>query len=185
MTVAIAGCGAANPNSVGSDDTGANSAGPGTSSPSEASPGTADPDDATTTATKTPPSAPTCDSVLTDAEYASIASDGFTLQNLSPLGDVMQSMVEAGGLGCFWARGEGDVGIWYAEVALTPLEWETQREELLGSGYTDIDDPFPGVVQGPTDNDNEYIPAITYRNGTMHFASYSELLGSVVALQQP
>ena len=183
LTVAIAGCAAANPNSVGSDDTGANSAGPNTTSPSGASPGTADPGAATTTATETPPSAPTCDSVLTEAEYASIASDGFTLQNLSPLGDVMQSMVEAGGLGCFWARGEGDVRIWYAELAQTPAEWEARRGELLAAGYTDIGEPFAGIVQGPTDNDADYIPAVTYRDGTLYFASYSGLLGSVLTLQ--
>jgi hypothetical protein len=126
----------------------------------------------------------TCLTVLTDAEYASFEEDGLALTpDIFVLDDTMQSLIDAGGLPCYWTRSGGDVRVWYAQADRTVDEWEAQKQGLLNEGWTTLDGPVEGTVQAPTDNDDDYIPAMAYRDGTAYYVSYADLLGSVKALQ--
>lgn len=122
--------------------------------------------------------------MLTDVEYASLEEDGLTLNpEVFALDDTMQSLIDDGGLACYWTRTGGDVRVWFAQAARTGEEWEAQKEGLIGDGWTATGDPVAGTIQAPTDNDDDYIPAMTFRDGTVYYASYSGFLASVRALQ--
>jgi hypothetical protein len=139
---------------------------------------------ATAAPTPTPSSAQsvTCETALTDAEYDDLETDGFTLNpDVFVLDEVMRSVMDDG-FGCFWNRGGGDVRVWYAQAGQDADDWAEQEEALLDEGWTRIDDPLDGVLQAPTDNDNDYFPALIHRDGTTYYASYSDFLGSVRAL---
>ena len=134
----------------------------------------------TVSATPTPSVA--CETALTDAGYLALEDDGLTLNpDVFALDDVMRSVMEEG-FGCFWNRSGGDVRVWYAQTEQTAEDWAVQEENLIDEGWTRIDDPLEGVLQGPTDNDNDYIPAMIHRDGTTYYASYADFLGSVTAL---
>ena len=126
----------------------------------------------------------TCLTVLTDAEYASFEESGLALTpEIFVLDDTMQSLIDAGGLPCYWTRSGGDVRVWYAQAARTSDEWDAQKQGLIGEGWTALDGAVEGTIQAPTDSDDDYIPAMTYRDGTAYYVSYADLLGSVRALQ--
>jgi hypothetical protein len=156
-----------------------------TTVPSTPAPGSASPTSASSepSAEDAAPTA-TCDTVLTDAEYADLAADGLTLNpDIFVLDATMQSLIDAGGLACYWTRTGGDVRVWFAQAALGPTEWDDQKQALIGEGWTETDTPVAGVIQAPTDNDDDYIPVMTYRDGAAYYASYADFLGSVQALQ--
>jgi hypothetical protein len=137
---------------------------------------------ATPTPSATPAPTVTCETALTDSEYADLEEDGFTLNpDVFVLDDVMRSVM-ADGFGCFWNRGGGDVRVWYAQSEQTADDWAAQEQDLIDQGWTRTDDPFEGVLQAPTDTGNDYIPALIHQDGTTYYASYSEYLGSVKAL---
>lgn len=138
----------------------------------------------TPTPSATPAASATCDTVLTDAEYASLATDGLALAaDTSALGSAMQAMIDDGGLPCVWAKPEGDVRVWFAQVALDAPGWETKHAELIAAGYTEGDAPFAGTLTAPQNYDPNYHPALYHRDGVLYFASYANFLGSVLALQ--
>lgn len=140
-----------------------------------------------TTAAPTPTATPsaTCETVLTDEEYASLAEDGLVLNpDIFVLDDTMQSIIDAGGLGCYWTRSGGDIRVWYAQGAKTSAEWDTQKQSLIGAGWTEIDTSVAGALQAPDVNDPDYLPVVTYRDGIVYYASVANLLPSVKALQE-
>lgn len=140
---------------------------------------------ATPSATSEPVSDATCETVLTDEEYSSLAEDGLVLDpDIFVLDDTMQSIIDAGGLGCYWARSGGDIRVWYAQGATTSAEWDAQQQSLISAGWTEIDTPVADTLQAPDVNDPDYLPVVTYRDGVIYYASYVELLPSVKALQE-
>ncbi|KQM13525.1 hypothetical protein ASF83_17465 [Plantibacter sp. Leaf171] len=140
---------------------------------------------ATPSATSEPMSDATCETVLTDEEYASLAEDGLVLDpDIFVLDDTMQSIIDAGGLGCYWARSGGDIRVWYAQGAKTSAEWDTQKQSLIGAGWTETDASVAGALQAPDVNDPDYLPVVTYRDGVVYYASVANLLPSVKALQE-
>jgi hypothetical protein len=139
----------------------------------------------TPSATSEPVSDASCETVLTDEEYASLAEDGLVLNpDIFVLDDTMQSIIDAGGLGCYWTRSGGDIRVWYAQGATTSAKWDTQKQSLIGAGWTEIDTPVAGTLRAPDVNDPDYLPVVTYRDGVIYYASYVELLPSVKALQE-
>ncbi|MBD8467998.1 hypothetical protein IFU30_17165 [Plantibacter sp. CFBP 8798] len=140
---------------------------------------------ATPSATSEPMSDATCETVLTEEEYASLAEDGLVLNpDIFVLDDTMQSIIDAGGLGCYWTRSGGDIRVWYAQGATTSAEWDAQQQSLISAGWTEIDTPVADTLQAPDVNDPDYLPVVTYRDGVIYYASYVELLPSVKALQE-
>jgi hypothetical protein len=130
-----------------------------------------------------PTSAATCQTVFTAEEYSSLEADGFSLNpDIFVLDDEMQSVMDDG-FGCYWTRGGGDVRVWFAQGVQTSKEWDVTKQQLLGSGWTEVSDPVDGSIQASTHPDNNEIPAMTHRAGVTYYASYSGLLGSVDALQ--
>ncbi|TFD41978.1 hypothetical protein E3T33_13095 [Cryobacterium sp. TMT1-2-1] len=147
-------------------------------------PATSIPPATPTSSPATPAASATCDTVLADAEYASLATDGMDLAaDTSALGSAMQAMIDAGGLACVWEKSEGDVRVWFAQVDLDAPGWDAKRAELLAAGYTEGDAPFTGTLTAPKDYDPNYTPALYHRDGVLYFVSYPEFLGSVLALQ--
>lgn len=139
----------------------------------------------TPSATSEPVSDATCETVLTDEEYASLAEDGLVLNpDIFVLDDTMQSIIDAGGLGCYWARSGGDIRVWYAQGSTTSAEWDTQKQSLIGAGRTETDASVAGTLQAPDVNDPDYLPVVTYRDGIVYYASVANLLPSVKALQE-
>jgi hypothetical protein len=140
---------------------------------------------ATPSATSEPISDASCETVLTDEEYASLAEDGLVLNpEIYVLDDTMQSIIDAGGLGCYWARSGGDIRVWYAQGAKTSAEWDTQKQSLIDAGWTETDASVAGALQAPDVNDPDYLPVVTYRDGVVYYASVANLLPSVKALQE-
>ena len=150
---------------------------------------TAPSDTATPDAAPEEPAAPpevtaTCDAVLTDTEYASLEAGGLSLTEPFMLDSTFESMIAEGGLGCMWGPPEGDVRVWFAQLNIDAAGWDAKLADLTAAGYTETGDPLPGTIQAPTDNDNDYIPAIFYKDGVMYYASFAPILGSVLALQE-
>jgi hypothetical protein len=140
---------------------------------------------ATPSATSEPMSDASCETVLTDEEYASLAEDGLVLDpDIFVLDDTMQSIIDAGGLGCYWTRSGGDIRVWYAQGAKTSAEWDTQKQSLISAGWTETDASVAGALQAPDVNDPDYLPVVTYRDGVVYYASVANLLPSVKALQE-
>lgn len=96
----------------------------------------------------------------------------------------MQSIIDAGGLGCYWTRSGGDIRVWYAQGATTSAEWDTQKQTLISAGWTETDASAAGTLQAPDVNDPDYLPVVTYRDGIVYDASVANLLPSVKALQE-
>ncbi|MCU1446277.1 hypothetical protein [Cryobacterium sp.] len=151
-----------------------------TATAAPASTATASPTPSATTS-ETPVTAPGCDTVLTDDEYASLAADGLVLApDVRVLDDVMQTLMDEG-FGCQWAGG-GDVSVWYAQADHDEATWAARRQELLDAGWTETDTPTEGVLAAPADHDPNYVPVVVHRNGVTYYASYDRFLGSVTAL---
>jgi hypothetical protein len=126
----------------------------------------------------------TCENVLTEAEYASLVDDGLELRgDTSYLGPVMSELASAGALTCHWVRPSSDVQAWYAELPVDEAAWADRRAALEASGWAQSDDPLPGTMLAPADYDSDFHPSILWTDGTLRFASYARLLGSVAALQ--
>lgn len=160
FTIALAGC------STAPSDTTA------TATPSaSATPETPRPTPSDTTA---PVSAETCDTAMTDEGRATLTTDPLELREFQPLDDVMQSIVDDGGLGCYWVRPGSDIQIWFARVDRTPDQWEALRAELLAAGYTQTDDPFPGTIRA-ADINGDYTPSLYYSDGVLYYVSFEDL----------
>jgi hypothetical protein len=154
---------------------------PSTSTPS-ASPVTETPSTEPGPTVEPAPSA-TCDTVLTPGEYAALAEDSLVLRaETHAFDDVMGRMLTEGALGCQWA-GQGDVMVWFAQQEMDDTAWQTRRAELLAGGYTESNDPFPGVLLAPAESGESYVPSVHYADGLLYFVSYSRFLNSVLALQ--
>ncbi|PXA68626.1 hypothetical protein CTB96_18765 [Cryobacterium arcticum] len=123
-----------------------------------------------------------CDTILTDDEYAALESEGLTLNpDIYVLDDTMQSLMDEG-FGCYWTRGGGDVRVWYAQAEQSDDAWAAQRQQLIDDGWTQTDAPREGVLQAPADHDPNYLPAVVHLGGTTYYASYSDYFSSVKAL---
>ena len=153
-------------------------AGPPTSSPTPTPTAVATPS-ATPSATPAPAAA-TCETVFTDAEYASL--DGFEFTEDAYLDAALQSLVDAGGIGCKWVAPRSDVMAMYAHWRSDQAAWDSLRAERVAAGYTEIVDPFPGIIQEPF-YDGVIQPSLTYRDGVVYWVSYPGLFSSVLALQ--
>lgn len=128
--------------------------------------------------------APTCETVFTAEENASLEADGLTpAEEVHPLGATMQAMIDAGALACLWTKPQGDVAVWYAALPVDAAAQAQWSADLAATGYTQTDDPIAGTLLAPVDYDANYQPVVVFHDGTMHFASYPMILGSVVALQ--
>lgn len=141
---------------------------------------------ATPTATPTPTPTPTpepaaaCETVFTDAEYASL--EGYIFTEDAYLDATLQSLVDAGGIGCKWVAPGSDIMAMYAQWPSDQAAWDALRAERVTDGYTEIVDPFPGIIQEPF-YDGVIQPALTYRDGVVYWVSYPRLFSSVLALQ--
>lgn len=179
----LSGCAAgAQPGATGAAPTPATSATPAT--PASSTP-TAQP---TVTPTVEPPTVDsavdqTCETMLTESALADIAAAGWTLSTELPSGHsgLMASMVDRGGLSCYWATVGGDVPLWYGQVAMDESTWSVQRAELAAAGYTESDDPISGALLGERWGDA--YPALVNREGVTVYVSQPNDFASVAALQ--
>lgn len=161
--------------------------------PSPTSVSTADTRPTPTATTPTPepvvetPAEPaaTCDTVLTEAEYASLADDELVLDQDEPwvLGPAMEDLAADGALTCVWHRSGGDISVWYAQLGEDEPAWENRRAGLEASGWIVSDDPFAGTLLAPADYDSNYQPSMLNSDGVTYFVSYARFLPSVAALQ--
>lgn len=159
-----------------------------TSVPSPSPEATAEPTPATIpTPTPAPDAAPgaTCDTVLTEAEYASLAADGLSLEHANgwQLGPAMEALAADGALTCEWHRTGGDVSVWFAQLPEDEAAWASRRAGLDASGWTLSDDPLPGTLLASADYDANYQPSMLHSEGVTYFVSYGRFLSSVAALQ--
>jgi hypothetical protein len=133
-----------------------------------------------------PDPAATCDTVLTEAEYAKLAADGLVLNegDIWILGPAMEDLAADGALTCEWhGGGGGDISVWYAQLAEDDAAWESRRAGLEASGWTVSDDPVAETLLAPPDYDANYQPSMLHAEGVTHFTSYAAFLQSVAALQ--
>ncbi len=133
----------------------------------------------------TPSAAPqptaTCETVLTDAQYAKLESESLAFSGeATGVSADLQPLVDTG-ISCQWAIPSTDIMVWYAQWPSTDEGWESLQAELLEDGYIEIEDPFTGILEAPPDP--EYKPALAYRDGMIHYASGAWLFASVLALQ--
>ena len=133
--------------------------------------------------TASPAIDPTCETVLTEPAYADLAGYAYTLRTELPSGPdpIMASLLDQGGLSCYWVSPGGDVVAWFGQAATDPGEWSELRLGLLAEGYTESDDPVPGTLQGPRSGDD--YPTVVNAAGVTYYVSESSFLASVAALQ--
>ena len=124
-----------------------------------------------------------CESVFTEEENASLAADGLTLDDTSALGQTMADMLEAGAAGCRWTKPSSDIAVWYARLPVDAAAQAAWESELTTAGFTVSDDPLDGAMLAPADYDGNYRPTVVIHDGVLHFASYADILASVVELQ--
>ncbi|MRG59092.1 hypothetical protein GE115_04300 [Agromyces sp. CFH 90414] len=172
VLVALAAC-------TASPGTSSSSASPKPSSATEASASqspTADP-----SATPAPVAEPTCDTVLTEAEYADLAAEGLTYrpEPTFALGPVMEELVAVGALSCHWAKPNSDIGFWVVRLPEADSDWESRKQTLLVAGWTETDDPVPGTIVAPADYDANYIPAMIHANEATIFVSGAQFVTSL------
>ncbi len=128
-----------------------------------------------------PEPAATCETVLIDEEYAKLETDGLTFRGPARgVNPDLQPLVDTG-ISCHWVKPSTDILAWYTHWPSDEEQWESLRAELLGEGYIEIADPFPGILQAPPDP--EYKPALTFRDGVIYYVSAARLLGSAHGLQ--
>ena len=153
-------------------------------SPSEAAPSSSAEPTPEPVVEPSPEPTSTCDTVLTEAEYASLDEDGLKLdQDPWMLGPAMEELATDGALTCEWHRSGGDISAWYAQLAEDDVAWAGRRARLEATGWTVSDDPFAGTMLAPADYDANYQPSMLNADGVTYFASYARFLGSVAALQ--
>ena len=176
LAVGVSGC-AGSPPGAGSASTA------GTATATAAAP-TARPV-ATATPTAAAPATPTaipvaagatCDTALTTAEYDKLAADGLTFRDDTANGN-LDAVAEDGGIRCLWRVPSSDIEAWYAQWPSDQATWDALRAELVSGGATESAGAYPGVEQ------YEYNSALTYRDGTVYYASPARLFDSVLALQ--
>lgn len=159
-------------------------AGPATSSPAATHVPTPSPSSEPTLTPSAPPSAEpaaTCETVFTEVEYADLEADGLTLRGNALEASADSDLSEGkGGISCMWMKPQSDVMAWYAQWPSDEQSWNSLKADLLGKGYTEISDPFAGIIQSPPDPN--YTPALTYRDGVVYHVSAPQLFRSVLAL---
>jgi hypothetical protein len=138
---------------------------------------------ATDTPTDAPAAAASCDTVLTEAEYARIGDEGHELEG-EPflLGPVMERMADEGALVCVWTKPNSDVAVWYARLDVGD-EGEAWLAELQADGWLEDTERGDGTYLAPADYDSNYQPSVQLESGVLHFGSYNLILQSVVELQ--
>ncbi|KQO95831.1 hypothetical protein [Leifsonia sp. Leaf264] len=124
-----------------------------------------------------------CESVFTEEENASLAADGLTLDDTSALGQTMADMLEAGAAGCRWTKPSSDIAVWYARLPVDAAAQAAWESKLTAAGFTVSNDPVDGAMLAPADYDGNYRPTVVIHDGVLHFASYADILASVVELQ--
>lgn len=121
--------------------------------------------------------------MLTESALADLKAAGWTLSTevLGGHSGLMASMVDQGGLSCYWATVGGDVPLWYGQVAMDESTWSAQRAELTAAGYTESDDPISGALLGERWGDA--YPALVNSEGVTFYVSQPSDFASVAALQ--
>lgn len=121
--------------------------------------------------------------MLTEPALADIVAAGWTLRTELPGGHsgLMASMVDQGGLSCYWTSAGGDVPLWYGQVAMDESTWSAQRAELTAAAYTESDDPVSGALLGERSGDDN--PALVNREGVTVYVNQPSYFASVAALQ--
>jgi hypothetical protein len=125
----------------------------------------------------------TCETMLTESALADLVAAGWTLSTEVSGGHsgLMASMVDQGGLSCYWATVGGDVPLWYGQVAMDESTWSAQRAELTAAGYTESNDPISGALLGERWGDA--YPALVNSAGVTFYVSQPGDFASVAALQ--
>ncbi|WEO76139.1 hypothetical protein BJQ94_12230 [Cryobacterium sp. SO2] len=135
---------------------------------------------ATAPSTPTPTSvtvpAAACDTALSTAEYDQFATDGLTFRAETPNAN-LDSLMQGGGIRCLWRLPNSDIEAWYAQWPSDQATWDASTAQLIADGATESTDGYAGVVQ------SEYNSALTFRDGTVYYASPARLFASVLALQ--
>jgi hypothetical protein len=140
----------------------------------------------TTTPTPTPTSpavTATCSDVLTAKARSDFESAGYVVRETLPGGpdSIMASMIESGGISCYWLSPGDDVVAWFGQVAMDEDGWATLRTQLMAKGFTESNKPIPGTIQGGRSGDA--YPALVHSGGVTYYVGYAGLLSSVLSLQ--
>ena len=130
---------------------------------------------ATPTVTPTPESI-TCDTAFTADLNTKVATDGLIFRDDGPRKD-LDSPVGADGLRCEWTKPYTDLTVVYANWTRDTAAWDVLKVQLLTDGYIETG---PFSVSRPVP---EFDSAYSYRDGIIHYASPSQFIGSVTALQ--
>ena len=175
LTVGVTGC-AASPPGADTGPTAGNT--PGSTSAAaptaSATPGAAAPETPTAAPVAATPAA--CDTALSTAEYDQMAADGLTFRDETPNAN-LDELMEDGGIRCLWRVPNTDIEAWYAQWPSDQATWDALSAQLLSDGAVESTDAFAGVMQP------DYNSALTYRDGTVYYASPARLFDSVLALQ--
>lgn len=125
----------------------------------------------------------TCESVLTPTALADIDSAGYLLRTEVPSGpdSIMSSMLDQGGVNCYWVSAGDDVVAWLGQAPMDEARWHAQRAELVAAGYTESDDPMTGTLRGPRSGDD--YPTVVNSGGVTYYVGQPGFLSSVLSLQ--
>ncbi|GAA1827663.1 hypothetical protein [Agromyces salentinus] len=137
---------------------GCSAAAPGDGEPSTAS--TSPSSSASATATATPaaseepttePAAATCETVLTEEAYASLAADGLDPVELgeSTFYPIADDLVAAGALACKWGKPSSDITMTVVQLSGIDVAASEWPAALAAEGYVETGDPVPGAYTGP------------------------------------
>jgi len=117
-----------------------------------------------------------CDTALSPTEYDQLTTDGLTPRAQTP-NDNLDALMDDGGIRCLWRGPSTDIEAWYAQWPSDQASYDALRTQLLSEGATESADAYDSIEQ------YEYNSALTYRDGTVYYASPARLFDSVLALQ--
>lgn len=128
--------------------------------------------------TPAPVAAITCDTVLVEAEYAQLETDGLTFRGADTSGsEALQLMGDTDGISCKWVAPNTDNIVSYAQWPSDPTTWEALRSQVVANGAAETGEAafeLPGA---------DTPAALVYRDGVVYYASPARILNSASALQ--
>ncbi|MFF2388472.1 hypothetical protein [Agromyces sp. NPDC058104] len=126
----------------------------------------------TATGTPVPTAEPvTCETVLTPEAYAELEADGLTARDVTALTPFMGELLDAGALGCRWAKDQTDIALWVAQLPVDDAAWPEWEAALAAAGFEAGDDPVPGAYLGTVDPGSGIAPVVVRTDDAITYVS--------------
>ncbi|MFF2495487.1 hypothetical protein [Agromyces sp. NPDC058064] len=127
--------------------------------------------EATPAPTAPTPSTVTCETVLTPDAYAELEADGLTPRDATAHTPFMGDLLDAGALGCRWAKDQSDIAFWVARLPVDGETWPAWETALTAAGFTQGDDPVPDAYLGPVEPGSGIAPVVVRTDDAITYVS--------------